>query len=75
MTPSTDQFNGIRSNQGTRTSIVARYVSDNDDEEHWQGGVACLSLDISAGGLDILFPNIEYPLVSTQSVIKLLHQK
>lgn len=74
--PATDQFNEIHPNQ--RTSIVAHYASDNDEEE--QGGVACLSLNVSGGRLVLWIPNIEYPLgespvVSTQSVIKLLHQK
>lgn len=42
------------------TSIVARYASDNDEEE--QGGVACLSLNVSGGRLVLWIPNIEYPL-------------
>jgi biotin---protein ligase len=74
--PATDQFNGIHPNQGT--SIVARYASDNDEEE--QGGVACLSLNVSGGRLVLWIPNIEYPLgespvVSTQSTITHLHQR
>ena len=69
--PATDQFNGIHPNQ--RTSIVARYTSDNDEEE--QGGVACLSLNVSGGRLVLWIPNIEYPLsespvVFTQSACK-----
>ena len=75
--PATDQFNGIHPDQ--RTSIVARYASDND-EEQLEGGVACLSLNVGGGRLLLWIPNIECPLgespaVSTQSAIKLLHQK
>lgn len=74
--PATDQFNEIQLNQ--RTSIVARYASDDDKEE--QGGVACLSLNVSDGRIVLWIPNIEYPLgespvVSTQCIINLLHQR
>ena len=56
--PATGQFDGIHPNKNT--SIVARYASDNDEEE--QGGVACLSLNVSRGRLVLWSPNIEYPL-------------
>ena len=76
VTPARDHFNGIHPNQ--RTTIVARYAYDNDEEK--QGGIACLSLNVSGGKLVLWSPNIEYPLgespvVSIQSAIKLLHQK
>ena len=74
--PAPDQFSGILPDQ--RTSIVARYASDNNEEK--QGGVACLNLNVGSGRLLLWIPNIECPLgespvVSTQPTIKLLHQK
>ena len=69
VTPATDQ--SFLANK--RTSITARYASDNDEE----GEVASLSLNVGRGRITVWIPNIEYPLSEFVHPVRLcpIHHK